>query len=67
MGKKSFEGHTYLLDMEKDTQKGTLLLNCVDSRQPCTLLSSNSMLMALCHDRKVLVVHERLRPVKTAQ
>ena len=29
-----------------DTQKGTLLLNCVAPRQQCTILSSNSMLMA---------------------
>ena len=31
--------------MEKDTQKGTLLLNCADRRQLCKMLSSNQMLM----------------------
>ena len=32
--------------MGKDAQKGTLLLNGVVPRQRCTILSSNSMLMA---------------------
>ena len=34
--------------MEKDTQKDTLLLNLVALRQRCTMLSSDSMLMARC-------------------
>ena len=44
---------------EKDTQKGTLVLNCVAPRQRCTMLSSDSMLMARFATRKGLVVHGR--------
>ena len=66
MGKKSSltgpEGRKYLLYMEKDTQKGTLLLNSVAPRQRCTMLSTKSMLVARFTTRKGPVVHGETTP-----
>ena len=46
--------------MEKDTPKGTLLPNRIAPRQRCTMLSSNSMLMARFTTGKGPIVHGRL-------
>ena len=48
--------------MEKDTQKGTLLLKCVAPIQWRTMLLSSSMLMARFMTGKGLVGHGRIRP-----
>ena len=53
--------------MEKDIWKETWVLNYVISRQPCTMPSSNSILMACFVTVKGVVVYRKLRSGMTME